>query len=290
MALKYDTFEDLLNNHYILSKTWGDMTITFEQESLYEPSSKKRRLIEISAKESFKVDSIILTTASDVFKRMLSHDMQETSTKEIVIAAESLQDADDFYYAMVTNKLRKNANIRNIVKLAFLYEIDIISNQCIDKLIKRTSIPNFISTAGIFERYHIHRKRDQLVKFGMENIKEIRELNEYFDLSDHFKECIFKPGYSIFKLRITDHYKPGKYFFVEINDKVDILSLESGLQKHLQCYLGYQYPIGCLIYKGNILKSSTTIFDLWRDYGLKDDDIITMSFQTFSMSNGVFYR
>ena len=282
MALTYDTFEDLLENHYILSKVYGNMTIKFEQQSLYRPSSKKLELNkEMSTKTSFKVDRIILTVASAVFKNMLSHNMEETPPREeIVIAADSLQDVDDFYYAMVTFKLRRNANIRNILKLAHLYEINRIYNQCINRLIETTSIPNFISTAAIFERYSIQRKRDQLVKFGTKNIKKIRELDGYFDLPEHFRKCVFKPGNSCFNLQITDHYKPGKYLFVkDINDKQKMMCLISTLQRK------YQRRIGDLRYKGKVLKSSTTIYELWRDYGLKDDDVITITFQTFSMSN-----
>lgn len=134
-----------------------------------------------------RISSAVLRSASTVFDQMLSTDMTEKETKEIIVHAKSAKSVDDLAYFVTTNKLRNDANVLDILPLAHLYQIPSLFWECSERIIKNVNLDNYVETLNVLNKYDIKRGFPWMVRFGKKNIEALRERDDFEQLPCSFR-------------------------------------------------------------------------------------------------------
>ena len=283
---------------YELSKQEGDIVIKVKPPSthtdeLYEPAKKKRKLNDNDNHNhnnddgndedddlglendkngdsmeliSIRASSIVLKSASPVFKSILSHDMMEKQTKEIEMIAECDKDVDNLLYFICTNQLREESNLGNILKLAHYYQIGRLFNLICDKLVNRIKIKNFVETVNIFEQYSVSRGYDKLIEFALDNCEDIRILNNFKDLPHSFKYGVLKNDNPKFVITLNlPKVLVKKTLSIQVQKKTPFWKIRSGvlqgLDKHGTSKTSNMY-IDTINIDGQIIYDHETVKDV----------------------------
>merc|ERR1712129_475690 len=130
---------------YELGRETGDTTLVVtpirdEDIDVFEAPPKKKRKLNV------KVSGITLRSSSPVFEQMLTVNMQEQQQKRVVIHARSANDVEDMVYFMCTDKLKEDANVLSLVRLAHCYQVDGLFWKCVEKMVEKVSVDTFAET------------------------------------------------------------------------------------------------------------------------------------------------
>ena len=98
-------------------------------------------------------------------------------------------------YYITTNKLRRNCNALNLVRLAHCYKLDRLYWKCITRLLQDLNVDNFVITLNCFNKFEIKRGYGILCDFAKENVDKLKKRDDFNKLSHEFKYGV---------LRITD--------------------------------------------------------------------------------------
>jgi len=208
MGNNKSTFADQLEKRYHIGRESGDISLvvkSLEQENscASSPPQKRRRLNDdesvsgLSQNQSgtvMKVSSATLRAASIVFDHMLTTDMKEKESKEIVIHAESVKDVDDLVYFMCTNQLRNDANPLHLFPLGHLYQMDRLMEKCVKRIVETVEIKNYVQTVHLLGKYDLDEELQSVAQFGKRHVKELKKLKNFHMLS---------PSHRIFALGLV---------------------------------------------------------------------------------------
>merc|ERR1712130_205957 len=111
------------------------------------------------------------------------NNMVESQQKRIVVHAKSVKDVNDLLYFMSTDVLKQDCNVFGVIELAHFYQMDRLIWKCVNRLVQDVTVKNFGSTINVFNKHEISEGYETLVKFGKENVDELKKENNFLQLS-----------------------------------------------------------------------------------------------------------
>lgn len=136
-----------------------------------------------SSRPVVKVSSAILRAASPVFDQMLTTDMKEKESNEIIINAQSVKDVDNLVYFMCTNKLRDDADPRHLFPFGHMYQMDRLMEYSAKKIVETVTVASYVQTVHLLEKYGLESELQSLAKFGKSHVAELEKQDDFDTLS-----------------------------------------------------------------------------------------------------------
>lgn len=193
-------------NLYETCEDYGDLTITIHEpasEVSSEPPRKRRRSARLNSNArktgakigEIKASSLILRSASDVFKAEITRIKAELSSDDdellpLDIIANRKEDVEDVLFYIVTNDLKETADPLAVITLAEHYNLNALKLACAMRIIGELRVDNFVESQVVFSKYEIQNGYSELVEFGRRNYEEIEQLRAFNDLSFDFRQSI----------------------------------------------------------------------------------------------------